>query len=151
MQEALQDASKLEKLSILYLTLSRGLRFGSICPTPDYDIAMTNKEREAMTFATYMDEAETDEYLSIEIKDLGSPSGISTTKAQYVMFIFCTLRIDNVWIISVDKLKSTIKSNIRTLKRETVSGREYVIMPKTSYRRMFDVDTMRLSAIEVKK
>ena len=84
--------------------------------------------------------------MAIEIRYRDSPSGISSSHADYFVYYFIHFNKDNLWFISVEDLKKLIKENIKDLK--VVNGgdnnwSEIVLIPRKKYYKHFHVYTFK--------
>ena len=119
--------------------------------TKDYDIVMYSPKADKNLYMevktdNYVDNENDTGNIAIEIRYRGKPSGISTTKADWWIYYMPEISFNNLWMMECDKLKRSIKENIKDLK--VVKGgdnnwSELVLIPRKKYAQYFGVDTIK--------
>ena len=127
--------------------------------TKDYDIVMYSPKADKNLYMevktdNYVDNENDTGNIAIEIRYRGKPSGISTTKADWWIYYMPEISFNNLWMMECDKLKRSIKENIKDLK--VVKGgdnnwSELVLIPRKKYAQYFGVDTIKKTYWNEKK
>jgi len=121
------------------------LRFIKYNDDSAFDILFEDDERNVVTFEVKTDlfEKNWDEdgtgNMAIEYKCRGKPSGIRKTKAMYFAYYIPNVRDKQLWVISVDDLKSLLKE----WKFKRVSGGETYYDSDEKVTRCFLIDRYR--------
>jgi len=114
-EKDLADGHKGEKAVRHFGETVLDLRFIKYNDDSAFDILFEDDERNVVTFEVKTDlfEKNWDEdgtgNMAIEYKCRGKPSGIRKTKAMYFAYYIPNVRDKQLWIISVDDLKSLLK------------------------------------------